>query len=160
MKKIRKPQSMLGIDSRFNKKTHFYLYGMGLLISDYEGKVTYSHTGGIGGFLSSTLFIPEEKLGIVVLTNTDKNDFYIELNNQIRDAFLGIPFKNYSEKSLKKFTKRKNKEIEKINSIREIISKEHTPSLALKAYTGKYTNDVYGEIELKLENEKIKYSLL
>ncbi len=88
---IRSPFSILGVDSRDAQETHFYLYAMGLLINDRDGKLVYSHSGAVDGFLSSVMFIPEEKLGIIVLTNTDQNDFYQNLTDEIRDAFLGLP---------------------------------------------------------------------
>ena len=47
--------------------------------------------------LLPALLIPEEKLGIVVLTNTDANNFYEALRNEIVDAFLGFPYRNYSQ---------------------------------------------------------------
>ena len=40
--------------------------------------------------------IPEEKLGILVFTNTDANAFYESLKLEIRDAFLKLPYRNYS----------------------------------------------------------------
>jgi len=72
----RKPYSILNVDQRNNQKTHFYLYGLGLMINDRNGKLVYSHTGAVDGFLSSLVFIPEENVGIMVMTNTDQNNFF------------------------------------------------------------------------------------
>jgi CubicO group peptidase (beta-lactamase class C family) len=76
---IRMPYTIMGIDPRDKQETHFYLYGLGLFINDRNGKLIYSHTGGVDGFVSSVMFIPEEKVGIVVLTNNDQNNFYQDL---------------------------------------------------------------------------------
>ena len=40
---------------------------------------------------------PEEKLGIIVFTNTDQNTFYEALKWEILDAYLGFPYRNYSK---------------------------------------------------------------
>ncbi|MGK0385905.1 MAG: CubicO group peptidase (beta-lactamase class C family) [Patiriisocius sp.] len=152
---IRRPSSILGIDTRDNKKTHFYLYAMGLDINDRDGKLVYSHTGGVDGFFSSVLFVPEENLGIVVLTNTDQNNFYQNLTDEIRDAFLELPYQGYSEKSLKGFKKDKLDETKRIDSLKKVVALKSIPSLSLKEYSGKYINDVYGAIEVKLENSAL-----
>ena len=152
---IRRSSSILGVDSRDNQATHFYLYGMGLVINDRDGKLVYSHTGGVDGFLSSVMFIPEEKIGIMVLTNTDQNNFYQNLTDEIRDALLGLPFQDYSKKSLERFQKNKLDEKQRIDSLKKLVNQKAIPSLPLKKYSGNYSNDVYGNIEIKLENSKL-----
>lgn len=149
------PQSMLGTDQRAKQPTHFYLYGMGLSINDRKGKLVYSHTGGVNGFLSSVVFVPEEKLGIVVLTNSDQNNFFENLSDEIRDAFLGVPSKNYNETSLKEFIAKKKKEASLIQSLKDIVKKKNKPDLPLKAFTGIYKNTVYGTINIKLKKGKL-----
>lgn len=152
---IRRPSSIRGVDPRDNKETHFYLYAMGLAINDRDGKLVYSHTGGVDGFLSSVMVIPEEKIGIVVLTNTDQNNFYQNLTDEIRDAFLGLPYQDYSKTSLEYFKQEKLEEAKRIDSLKKVVSLKSSPGLPLKKYSGKYFNEVYGEIEIKLEKNKL-----
>lgn len=160
IKEIKRPYSIMGIDPRDNQITHFYLYGLGLLINDCDGKLLYYHDGGLDGYLSSVMVIPEEQLGIVVLTNNDFNNFYADLADEIRDAFLGLPYKGYSNKSLKKYIEKKIVDDLYIDSLKNIISQMNKPELTFNNYCGKYTNEIYGEIEVKQQNEKlfIKFS--
>ena len=152
---IRSPSSIVGVDSRDNQETHFYIYGMGLMINDRDGKLVYSHTGAVDGFLSSVMFIPEEKLGIVVLTNSDQSYFDQNLTDEIRDAFLGLPFQDYSEKSLERFKENELDDAVKLDSLRKVVILKNKPSLSLEKYSGKYFNDVYGDIEIKLEKNNL-----
>ena len=152
---IRSPSSVLGVDTRDGQYSHFYLYGMGLFINDHTGKLVYSHTGGIDGFLSSVLFVPEEKLGIVILTNTDQNSFYQNLTDEILDAFLGQPYQNYSKKSLESFKERNLDEAKRIDSLKALVNLKSIPGLPLVKYSGKYFNDVYGDIEIKIEKNTL-----
>ena len=55
------------------------------------------HDGGANGFVTTTCFLPELDLGIVVLTNTDENWFYEAMKMQIIEAFLDMPYRNISE---------------------------------------------------------------
>lgn len=153
---ICRPKSILGMDLRNKVNTHFYLYGLGLGINDRAGKLTFSHTGGVDGYLSSVMFVPEEKLGIVVLTNQDQHNFYNNLTDEIRDAFLGLPFQNYSNKSLKRFQRQQAKIKAKKKQWNEKIAQNNKPSLSLKAFTGTYQNEVYGTINLKLKKGKLQ----
>lgn len=151
VKAIRKPNSIIALDPRDKKSTHFYLYGMGLMITDRDGKVVYSHTGGVDGFLSSVMFVPEEKLGIVVLTNTDQNNFYMDLTNEILDSFLNLPYTGYSYTSLKGFKEEKVASDARIDSLRRIVSQHIKPSIPLAGFTGRYTSTVYGGIDIRQE---------
>lgn len=50
---------------------HIRGYGLGISNYDYNGRQVYSHTGGAAGMVSGLCFVPEEKLGIAILTNND-----------------------------------------------------------------------------------------
>jgi len=46
-------------------------YGYGWLMSEYEGYPIQEHNGGINGFICHALRMPEEKIYVAVLTNSD-----------------------------------------------------------------------------------------
>lgn len=46
-------------------------YGYGMSLFDYEGRKVLEHSGGIFGFSTDMIVIPEERLMIAVLCNTD-----------------------------------------------------------------------------------------
>lgn len=146
----RKAYSIMGVDPSDKTATHFYLYGLGLLISDYNGRLTFSHTGGVDGFLSSLLFIPEEQLGIIVLTNNDQNNFFQDLVNEIRDSYLGLPYKGYSDISLKTFIESRTAKEAKQSALILQARAGKLPDLPLTAFTGSYSNEVYGQIKVSL----------
>lgn len=152
---IRRPYFILGLDSRNKQETHFYLYGLGLNINDRDGKLVYSNTGGVPGYLSSVMFIPEENLGIVVLTNTDQNYFFQNLTDEIRDAFLKLPYQNYSDMSLLSFNQYRIQSKGEIDSLKNLVKLNNKPSFSLESYIGVYINEVYGDIEIKLENNNL-----
>jgi CubicO group peptidase (beta-lactamase class C family) len=91
------PNAILGNGGALFNRGHFALYGLGWFLEEYEGRKIVSHTGGVNGFVTSVTLIPEEKLGILVFTNTDMNAFYEALKLEIRDAYLGLPYRNYSK---------------------------------------------------------------
>src|SRR5690606_19637519 len=112
-------------------------------------------TGGINGFLSSVMFIPEEQLGIVVLTNTDENYFFQNLTHEIRDAFLGLPYQDYSKRSLTEYKKGKATERAEMEALKRVVNQHHKTPFPLENYTGTYVNSVYGNVEIKSEDAKL-----
>ena len=82
---------------------HFQGYGLGLFAADYNGRQVYWHTGGAGGMVSNVCFVPEEDLGIAILTNNDNQNFFEALRYQILDAYLQVPYTDRSRQSLPGF---------------------------------------------------------
>ena len=124
---------------------HFRGYGLGLNVADYNGRQVYWHTGGAGGMVSNVCFIPEEKLGIAILTNNDNQSFFELLRYQIMDAYLGVPYVNRSLQQLAGFQKGMKDQVSEINQWKARI-KGNKPELPLAAYAGVYSNELYGTI--------------
>ena len=134
---------------------HFENYGLGLELSDFAGRKVMSHSGGANGFVTQLLFVPEERLGIAVLTNTDANNFYDALCYQVLESYLGLPYRNLSEIYFDAFRESEFATGSEIKSWKERISMKPETALPLDRYCGKYSNPVYGEIEIKKENNSL-----
>lgn len=135
--------------------THFMGYGLGLFITDYNGKQVYWHTGGAFGFVTNTCFVPEANLGITILTNNDNQNFFESLRYQLLDAYLGVPYVNRSLQNLPAQLKETAETLKAINGWKSRI-KGKQPKLPLKEYTGDYTNTVYGSITITTAGNDLK----
>jgi hypothetical protein len=113
-------------------------------MADYNGRQIYFHTGGADGFVTNTCFVPEESLGITILTNNDNQSFFEALKYQILDAYLGVPYINRSKSILQGFTKEQNEMVKTTEALQARV-KGYKPGLALDAYTGTYENELYGQ---------------
>src|SRR5205807_3855040 len=58
-----------GTMARLNPNAHFLCYGLGWFLQDYRGRKLVEHGGNIDGMSAMVAMLPEEKLGLVVLTN-------------------------------------------------------------------------------------------
>lgn len=159
IKRTRKPESIIGFGRHPYNKSNYNLYGLGWELTDYESKNIVSHTGGVHGYLTSVTLIPEENLGVVVLTNTDQNWLFLALKWEIVDAFLGLPYRNYSENWSKAFKQNYSRDSANIVLLKDSVKLELKPELALEKFAGKYKNEVYGYVELKVENNHLTLSL-
>lgn len=155
LQETRAGQTIEGSGSSFFPSNHFSVYGLGFDLEDYGGKLIVSHSGGAAGFVSYVTLIPEEHLGIVVLTNTDVNSLFFALPRQITDAYLGMPYRNYSDIFFSFAERRRMRENEELKKDRELVARKQPPSLSLKSYSGTYANSVYGTITIKAENNKL-----
>lgn len=117
-------------------------YALGWSVSDYHGRYRVGHTGGYSGMLSAVTLIPDEKLGIVVLTNGLKGIFNPLVNYTV-DAFLKVPEKDWSAEALKRSKNLNDTRIEDRKKARISGTK---PSLPTDRYAGVYYTPTYGNI--------------
>jgi CubicO group peptidase (beta-lactamase class C family) len=153
--RIRQPLTIDALSAEYYpfNRNNFSLYGMGWWLDDYEGKEIVYHTGGVNGFLSSITLIPEEKLGIAVLTNTDQNYFAWAMRAEVIDAVLGLPYRNYSDYYFKVFNKKKEDGIKDIQILKDSVIMNIKTEIFLEDFVGKYKNELYGFAEIKqIEN--------
>jgi CubicO group peptidase (beta-lactamase class C family) len=134
---------------------HIRGYGLGLNVADYNGRQVYWHTGGAGGMVSNVCFVPEENLGIAVLTNNDNQSFFELLRYQILDAYLGVPYVNRSLSQLDAFKTGMQLQVNEINRWKARV-KGNRPDLPLSAYAGVYTNELYGNITISQIGNQLK----
>lgn len=135
-------------------KTHFRGYGLGWGLEDFHGKMKVSHSGGYDGMISLVTMIPDEKLGIVVLSN-GMNPPTTAVTNYALDAFLGLEEKDWSAEILGQNKKQKSEDTRISDRIAKKV-KGTQPSLSIDKYTGVYIAPIYGRIEVKMENGKLR----
>ncbi len=134
---------------------HFRGYGLGVFAADYNGRQIYWHTGGAGGMVSNVCFVPEEGLGIAVLTNNDNQSFFEALRHQLLDAYLGVSYVNRSLQQLDPFKADMKEQLAQIAGWKARV-KGAKPPLPLAAYTGTYTHHLNGNITISPEGNGLK----
>jgi CubicO group peptidase (beta-lactamase class C family) len=136
-------------------EAHFLNYGLGWFLSDYRGRKVVDHGGAIDGMRAQVAMIPEEKLGLVILTNMGGTTLPLPLMYRIFDAYLGAPQRDWSADLLKtmKGFEEQGKAAQKKQEAERI--KDTRPSLAIGQYAGTYKNDLYGDVKITHENGKL-----
>jgi CubicO group peptidase (beta-lactamase class C family) len=155
--RTRMPQSIIGRNLG-SARTTYKLYGMGWFLQDYNGKELISHTGAVDGFLSSMMLIPDEKLGIAILTNTDNNEFFETLNWEIVDAFLGVPYENYNGEILNEYREKESEINSRIKAWQDSVKLNLPQILSLEQYCGRHRHPLYGYADIILKGNKLEMS--
>jgi CubicO group peptidase (beta-lactamase class C family) len=156
LQRTRDGNTLLGTRKSPYYPSSYRAYGLGELVTDYNGRQVYWHTGGAFGFVTNVCFVPDEKLGITILTNNDNQNFFEALRYQILDAYLGVKYTDRSKFQLQfqqQATTENEKQWEKWN---ERLSKKNQPTVPLSAFTGDYFNHVYGNMKVVNENNQLK----
>jgi CubicO group peptidase (beta-lactamase class C family) len=136
--------------------THFRGYGLGVFVTDYAGRQVYWHTGGAFGEVTNVCFVPEEKLGITILTNNDNQSFFEALRYQILDAYMGVPYTDRSKFQYGFFVQGKKQTDDELAAMQDRVSKSTAPVLKIDDYTGTFYNTVYGKVTItKSGNELV-----
>lgn len=128
--------------------THFRGYGLGVYSTDYAGKQVYWHTGGAFGHVTNVCFVPEENLGITILTNNDNQNFFEALRYQLLDAYLGVPYTDRSKFQWGFFEQNKKQKDAELAALKNRVDRKNQPSISLEDFTGDYYNTVYGRVTI------------
>ena len=129
-------------------------YGLGWFQHDYKGKKVDFHTGSLPGMVAIAGLMRSENLGIYVFSNLD----HVEL----RHAIMYAAFDIYGEGKLSRDW---NGDLKKIYDERQDEDEEPvrientTASIPADSLSGRYFNDLYGEIEISKTTEKMLFSL-
>lgn len=148
--RTRQPRSIIGRSQQPFNKGHYELYGLGWVLEDYEGREIVSHTGGVNGFVTSVTLVPEENLGIIVLTNTDENGFFESVKRELLDAGLDLPYRNYDQVFFEGFAQQKAETTSEIAEWRDTVAMKLPPAFELARYAGRYENPVYGWVNISV----------
>jgi hypothetical protein len=157
LQKTRDANTLISTRKSPTTPNHFVAYGLGVFIKDYYGKELYEHTGGADGFVTNVCFVPEEKLGITILTNNDNQNFFELLRYQILDAYLGVPYNNRSKAILGGYNQKRQTNLDSINTLKARV-KGNKPALPLQSYTGTYSNQLFGDIQISVIGNDLKIS--
>lgn len=133
---------------------HFNGYALGWGISDYHGKLRVGHTGGYDGMLSSINLIPDEKLGVVVLTNGVKSPFLAAAYHAL-DLFLGVEGKNWSSYLLERTEQRALNDT-RITDRKSKRVLNTTPSITEEQFLGEYYSDLCGKISITRKGDELQ----
>lgn len=125
---------------------NFSAYGLGWTLRDYRGVKLAGHTGGLAGYVSRVVLVPERKLGIVVLTNQESTGAHSAIAWTILDHYLGAAPTDWvaAFSAAEKLAREEaGAAVRKAAGARDAASK---PSLPLARYAGRYSDAWYGDV--------------
>lgn len=156
------PQTIVPLSDEFRQRypgTHFRTYGLGWMLSDYRGRLCAAHGGGYDGMVSYVLLVPDEQLGIVVLTNS-LAPLPVPIAHRIRDEYLGGDSRDWFGEGLGGYRQRQAEFDERIRQAITPAAEGTRPSRDLAAYAGTFSCSLYGDATVSVEGDKLVLRLL
>lgn len=158
MKEMHSPQTIqriAGATERLFPEIHFSAYGLGWGMNDYRGRKVLTHSGGIDGMSALVAMIPEEKIGLVILTNMGSASPNNALAYKIFDTYLGGRDRDWSVELLKDLKTQQEQARATAAKTEADRVKGTSATLSLDKYAGDYENEMYGPAKIVHENGKL-----
>lgn len=137
-------------------RPNFAGYGEGWSLSDYRGHRLVWHTGGWPGMVSRLTLVPEQKLGVVVLTNQEVGAAFNAVTLQVLDAFLQLPATDWTAAYAKAAEKADAEADTSWKHHEQARAKRSAPSLPLSGYAASYRDPWYGEVVIRQEGKRLR----
>lgn len=127
-------------------------YGLGWLIRQYRGHRLVEHGGGIDGFLTELMLLPEQDSGVVVLTNSTTSVLGRVIAYRVLDELLGLDPLPWHERYKERYDAAQSG----FKQAREAKPRVDAPlPRPLESYVGEYVHPGYGTFSISLEKDRL-----
>jgi hypothetical protein len=130
-------------------------YALGWMTSVYRGHQVVDHGGNIDGFSAEVMLLPQDNMGIVVLTNLDGTPLPTIIARYVTDVLLSLDPVDWSGRIKTQVDAAKAGEEKGVKDVSD--RKPNTkPSHPLADYVGEYENPGYGALTVKLSGKSLE----
>jgi CubicO group peptidase (beta-lactamase class C family) len=124
----------------------FSTYALGWNVSDYRGRRTVHHSGGLAGMVTRTVLVPEMQLGVAVFTNQEAGQAFHAVIYTVLDHYIGAAPADW----VAALAAARRKQVEEAESkVKAAMAKRAAggrPSLDPSSYAGRYRDAWYGDV--------------
>ena len=131
-------------------------YGLGWFVEPYRGHDMIHHGGNIDGFSSMFALMPEDGIGVVVLTNMNGTPVRDIIPYNIFDRFIDgkqVAWNTRARADVKEMEAAEKRGTTKRRGDR--VLRTH-PSHPFEAYAGIYSNPGYGNLRIDLDGKNLR----
>jgi len=158
---MRTAQTVIRVEGgsrNMNPSAHLMAYGLGWFLSDYEGRYVVQHGGNIDGMTALVAMLPEEKFGIVILSNMNGTTLPTTIMLRAFDQQLKRPLRDWSAQ----MRARADSQMVQARAAQARQEGQRVantkPSLPLTAYAGTYVDSMYGTVKITEENGTLNFA--
>jgi CubicO group peptidase (beta-lactamase class C family) len=147
------PHIVLPEDRTFPASTR-HAYGLGWLVGRYRDHRLLEHGGGIDGFQTECMLLPDDGIGVAVMTNTSSSVMAPVVAYRVLDELLGLePLDWFSV--FKAHFDALMAGMREARGARRVVADAPLPR-PLDAYTGEYEHPGYGTLTILLEGGTLR----
>jgi CubicO group peptidase (beta-lactamase class C family) len=149
VKAAQHPQMLLPAGVAPFEELQFLGYGMGWVVGSYRGRRLVWHNGGVDGFSTQTLLLPEQQIGIVASANLHSTNFPLAVVLQLADALLTVEPVDQDW-------------FDRLRPAPAEVPEQQAPSTALASpahplddYAGDYRHPGYGDLAVTVDSDAL-----
>jgi CubicO group peptidase (beta-lactamase class C family) len=133
-------------------------YGMGRQTASYRGKLLTFHGGDLPGFHSQVSFLPNDKIGVIVLVISDHSaPLYNIISYNLYERLLGMDQTPWSQRQLQQRLANKKAATQSRTKAGADRVPNTKPSHALSDYVAEYENPAYGILKIGLQEDQLHF---
>jgi CubicO group peptidase (beta-lactamase class C family) len=123
-------------------------YGMGFFVTTYRGHKFVHHGGNIDGFSALVAFLPDDKLGLVILTNQNGSALPAVVAYNVWDRMLGLDHIDWTARVKQQRAMTKASQDDAKQKGYTVQRTGTRPSHELGEYAGEYEHPGYGIVKI------------
>jgi len=156
-------QPAIGLPNTLGESLGFWellnpAYGMGRQTAAYRGHLITYHGGDLPGFHSQVSFLPNDKIGVIVLVISDHSaPLYNVVSYNVYERLLGMDQTPWSQRRLQQRLAGKKAGTEARAKAGGDRVPNTKPSHALADYAGDYENPAYGILKIGLKSDALQF---
>ena len=156
-------QPAIGLPNTLGESQGFWellnpAYGMGRQTAAYRGHLITYHGGDLPGFHSQVSFLPNDKIGVIVLVISDHSaPLYNIVSYDVYERLLGMDQTPWSQRRLQQRLAGKKAGTEARSKAGADRIPSTKPSHALADYAGDYENPAYGILKIALNSNTLQF---
>jgi CubicO group peptidase (beta-lactamase class C family) len=136
-------------------RANFAGYGLGFGLRDVAGRKVVSHGGALVGMVTTIAMVPDERLGVIVLTNQEEGGAFSSIVHHVFDHYFGRSPTDWIAAFREQRTEMLRKAWEAEAQAARDRRADSRPSLPLDAYAGDYEDAWYGKVTIAKEGERL-----
>lgn len=147
------PHMVVPADRTFPAATR-HAYGLGWMIGRYRGHRLAEHSGGIDGFQTECMLLPDDGIGVAVMTNTSSSEMAPVVAYRVLDELLGLAPIDWFSVVKARFDAAMAG-IRDARGARRVVPGAPPPR-PLDAYAGEYEHPGYGTLAITAEGGALR----
>ncbi|MEJ5093183.1 MULTISPECIES: serine hydrolase [Sphingomonas] len=136
------PEPVAGITPSYQS------YALGWDVRDYHGAKVIWHAGGLFGFTTVVVLIPEKKVGFAIAINSEEIEPRYGLMYELLDHYLGLPKQDWPAR-FAAFKRNRIAGAEAVVREQAATPAKVGPSLPVARYAGRYVDPWYGALAVR-----------
>lgn len=155
---MQSPQMSIAGPSPQYKELGSQSYGMGFFLTSYRGHYLVHHGGNIDGFTALVTFMPQDNIGMIILSNQNASQLPTVVSYNVYDRLLGLDQIDWTKrfKSQRDRMKAASDEAKEKGYTTQV--KGTHPSHNLADYAGDYESRAYGVANIGFEDGALKFT--